>query len=48
MRLIKDYTKTGATQTGFKEPNDEWFMLLVMTAIPMVACIAVFVFGGRS
>ncbi|EST07815.1 NADH:flavin oxidoreductase/NADH oxidase, N-terminal [Kalmanozyma brasiliensis GHG001] len=46
--LIKDYTKTGATQTGFKEPNDDLFMLLVMVAIPMVACIGVFTFGSRS
>ncbi|GAC92717.1 potential NADH-dependent flavin oxidoreductase [Pseudozyma hubeiensis SY62] len=46
--LINDYTKTGATQTGFKESNDDWFMLAVMTVIPMLACIAVFVFGSRS
>ncbi|TKY87278.1 hypothetical protein EX895_003955 [Sporisorium graminicola] len=47
-RLIKDYTKTGATQTGFKEPNDDLFMLLVMTAIPMLASIAVLVYNYRS
>ncbi|SNX82972.1 related to NADH oxidase [Melanopsichium pennsylvanicum] len=47
-KLIKDYTQTGATQTGFKEPNDDLFMLMVMTAIPMIACIGVFVFGSRS
>lgn len=47
-RLIKEYTKTGATQTGFKEPNDDWFMLLVMVAIPMVACVCVLAFGSRS
>lgn len=46
--LFKDYTQTGSTQTGFKEPNDDLFMLLVMTAIPMIACVAVFVFGARS
>ncbi|CBQ72098.1 related to NADH oxidase [Sporisorium reilianum SRZ2] len=46
--LLKDYTKTGATQTGFKEPNDDLFMLLVMTAIPMLASIAVLVYNYRS
>ena len=46
--LIKDFTQTGATQTGFKEPNDDLFMLFVMTVIPMIACIAFFLFGSRS
>jgi len=46
--LIKEYTQTGATQDGFKEPNDDWMMLAVMTLIPAVACIAVLLFGNRS
>ncbi|KIS70713.1 uncharacterized protein UMAG_01869 [Mycosarcoma maydis] len=46
--LINDYAKTGATQTGFKESNDDWFMLVVMTIIPILACIGVFVFGSKS
>ncbi|SPO22071.1 related to NADH oxidase [Ustilago trichophora] len=47
-RLIKDYTQTGAVQTGFKEPNDDLYMLVVMVAFPMIACIAMFVFNTRS
>ena len=47
-RLVKEYTQTGATQTAFKEPNDDLFMLLVMTVLPVLACIAVFAFSSRA
>ncbi len=47
-KLFKEYTGTGATQTGFKEPNEDWLMLLVLTVIPAIACILVLVFGTRT
>ncbi|SPC67165.1 related to NADH oxidase [Ustilago sp. UG-2017b] len=46
-RLFKEYTQTGAHQTGFKEPNEDWFMLMVMVSMPVIACIGVLAFNAR-